>query len=393
MSVTYFSNFSQQFDQTTGLTLMTETVLYGSPLSLFTGRARSYLIKAGIKYREVTPKSSHFKNHVLPQMGGRQSIPTVETTEGVVIRDGAAIIDFYESQTQYCFSPKTPKQNILSLLFDVIGSEGLLRPAMHYRWNFPEKNLNFLQFHFETFVPNNLDKAELASKRMDQMRGAGRAFGVLPETTDLVESLYEELLAKLDAHFSEAPYLFGGKPSIGDFGMIAPLYGHLGRDPAPLELMQSQAIRLFRWVERMNRPDSDVGEFESQDDEYFPEDDIPKSLIEMLKQLAVDFVPETQAACSVINQWLDQQEDLPPGTVVERGVGTAEFDVRGVRVAALAQPYRFYLLRRVQSAYEALSVGEQASIDEVLRACSMSEVMECTLTRQIGRRENREVWL
>ena len=36
---------------------------------------------------------------------------------------------------------------------------------------------------------------------------------------------------------------------------------HLGRDPKPLSLMQAKATRLFRWVERMNRPDLDVGEF------------------------------------------------------------------------------------------------------------------------------------
>jgi hypothetical protein len=33
--------------------------LYGTPLSLYTGRARSYLIKAGIDYLETTPTSAH----------------------------------------------------------------------------------------------------------------------------------------------------------------------------------------------------------------------------------------------------------------------------------------------------------------------------------------------
>lgn len=28
--------------------------------------------------------------------------------------------------------------------------------------------------------------------------------------------------------------------------------------------MQAEAIRLFRWIERMNRPESDIGEFENQ---------------------------------------------------------------------------------------------------------------------------------
>ena len=37
-------------------------------------------------------------------------------------------------------------------------------------------------------------------------------------------------------NFDAYPYLLGGKPSIGDFGMIAPLYGHLGRDAKPLAM-------------------------------------------------------------------------------------------------------------------------------------------------------------
>ena len=35
-----------------------------------------------------------------------------------------------------------------------------------------------------------------------------------------------------------------------------------------MSLMQAEAIRLFRWVERMNRPESDIGEFENQQTEY-----------------------------------------------------------------------------------------------------------------------------
>ena len=38
---------------------MSHHTLYGTPLSLYTGKARSYLIKNGLPYREVTPTTSH----------------------------------------------------------------------------------------------------------------------------------------------------------------------------------------------------------------------------------------------------------------------------------------------------------------------------------------------
>ena len=90
-------------------------------------------------------------------------------------------------------------------------------------------------------------------------------------------------LKKLNAHFSDHPYFLGNKPCRGDFAMIAPLYGHLGRDPAPLNLMQTHAVRLFRWVERMNRPEPDVGEFKklvalkNEELDYLPNDEVPQT--------------------------------------------------------------------------------------------------------------------
>ena len=372
---------------------MNDIILYGSPLSLYTGRARSYLIKARLNYQETIPNTPYVRESVLPKAGNRQSVPTIELGDGTIIRDGAAIVDHFEAQGGHQFSPSSPKQRILSRLFDVIGAEGLLRPAMHYRWNFDEENWPFLKFHFESMVPRSPTRAEHGEKVANQMRAACMAFGAVPDTFELVETLYGELREKLNTHFSAQPYLLGGKPSIGDFGLIAPMYGHLGRDPKPLSLMQADAIQLFRWVERMNRPDLDVGEFEVQDGEYLADDEIPDTMLDLLKHLAVDFVPETQAASTCINNWLEQQSDLASGTQLERGVGMASFQVRGVTINALAQPYRFYLLKRVQDEFEAMNDSDKAGVRDMLAAGDMSEILDCKLSRNIGREDNLEVWL
>ncbi len=49
---------------------MQELTLYASPVSLYSGKARSYLIKAGIPYREMPPGGAHFVEQVLPKAGG-----------------------------------------------------------------------------------------------------------------------------------------------------------------------------------------------------------------------------------------------------------------------------------------------------------------------------------
>jgi hypothetical protein len=264
---------------------------------------------------------------------------------------------------------------------------------MHYRWNFDDVNKEFLQYHFSELMPSGPNRIAQAEKSMNQMRNACMAFGAVPDTFELVEALYTELLAALNAHFSEVPYLLGNKPCIGDFGMIAPLFAHLGRDPKPLSMMQSDAVRLFRWVERMNRPEPDIGEFAEQTDVYLANDEVPQTLINLLRQIAIDFVPETKAAAETINHWLAQQPNLAAGTQVQRGVGMGSFEVRGVTVNALAQPYRFYLLSRVQQEFQSLTEAEQHSVTALLKTCHMGAILECKISRDIGRKDNLEVWL
>ena len=48
------------------------------------------------------------------------------------------------------------------------------------------------------------------------------------------------------------PYVLGGRPSIADFGLMAPMFAHLARDPVPATLMKNRAPNVYRWTERMN---------------------------------------------------------------------------------------------------------------------------------------------
>lgn len=184
--------------------------LYGVAHSLYTGRARSYLIKADIPYREQAPNTEHYMTTVLPLAGGRFAMPTLELADGRVIRDGAAIIDHFEDDGGHTYSPATPKQRIVSRLFDVIGAEGLLRPAMHYRWNFDAENLAFLKAHMLMITPPGDIGIKMADKVAEEMRKATVRFGVIPKTQAHVEALYAGQLGALDRHFAAHPYLLGG---------------------------------------------------------------------------------------------------------------------------------------------------------------------------------------
>ena len=143
----------------------------------------------------------------------------------------------------------------------------------------------------------------------------------------------------------------------------------------------------------MNRPEPDVGEFEIQNDEYLADDQVPDTLVDVLKHIAIDFVPETRAAATCINQWLSEQTELEPGTPLERAVGVGTFQIRGTTINAMAQPYRFYLLKRVQDEFAQLDESSQTEVQTLLSDCDMSDVLNIKLTREIGRSDNLEVWL
>lgn len=368
--------------------------LYAITHSLYSGRARSYLIKQGIPFQELSTGHESFKAEVLPK-GKLATIPTLVTPAGDVIRDGAAIIEHFEATNGRPSQPTGPRQQIIIALFDVIGTDGLLRPAMHYRWNFPEDNLEFIRYHFLHSQRDTPQREEKTEAMMNRMRHAGMIFGVTDQSRDLVESLYLEYLDALNTHFVQYPYLLGWRPCIGDFGLLAPMYAHLGRDPHPARLMQQRATRVYRWVERMNRPDQDAPEYFNAGSDLLADDEVPETLLAVLRVLAQDFVPETRAAAEFINTWLAENQPEAGAPAVGRlaqAMGTAEFTLRGETITALAQPHRFYLLQRVQDIYADLDGAGRTAVDEMLDACGMSAILSTTLDRRIIRSDNLEVW-
>jgi len=369
--------------------------LYGMRISLYTGRARCYLIKQDIDYVEVVPGSRRFLEEIVPKIG-RWIIPTLETPDGEIIQDGTEIIDYFEKKglARQSAYPTTPRQLAVAHVLELYGCEGLLRPAMHYRWNFPEINDGFIEMNFgdgiSTGVPPEQAR-EAARHGMDRMRFAAVAFGVSPEAIPAIEACYLEFLELLQAHLMQAPYLLGGRPSMADYGLIAPLYAHLSRDPHPSQLMKQRAHRVWSWTERMNSRTDEPGGVLSESDKLFTNDEIPDTLKAVLRHAAEDLVPETQAAARFIDEWLEGQKDLEEGAVLERGVGMCSFELRGTTVNALAQPYRIFLLQRLQDACAAMPAEDRKAVEELLAEVGLDPLLQIRTQRRVERANHREV--
>ena len=381
---------------------MPSTILYGTPGSLYTGKVRSYLRKQRIDFEERSAGDPRFRAQVVPVVG-RWIIPVLQTPDGEFVQDGADIIDHFESRglARVSAYPTTPRHLAVSRLFELFGGEGLLRPAMHYRWNFDATNLAFLTDDFcaGLAAPGSSaeEKAAVFARSSGAMRKATSAFGVTADTVPLVEASYLDFLARLDAHLALAPYLLGGHPTIGDYGLIAPLYAHLGRDPYPALLMKQRAPHVWRWVERMNAPEQGAGEYADTREGLFADDALPESLLALLRFVAEDYLPELQAHVATTNQWLAERPQIVAGHNGQenpgaRAIGMAVFAWRGAQIRSMVMPYRLYLLQRLQDACAAMDATDRARVRDVFTDAGLAPVLDLTTLRRVERQRHLEVW-
>lgn len=373
--------------------------LWGTPHSLYTGKARSYLIKKQVPFVEVMAGDPHFMGEVVPKVG-HMVIPVVRTPTGELIQDTTAIIDHVEAQGEgEELVPAGPVQRVVAEILDAFGSNYLLPLAMHYRWTYRDRQDAFLQAEFARAIPTSIPyENRLATAQMLMGRFAGFLpnLGVRPEVIPAMEASYADLLAGLEAHFRVHPYLLGGRPSAADFGLMAPLYAHLARDPVPAFLMRTTAPSVARWTERMNVaaiPDSDYPDPGGS----YPEDDaIPATLEAVLTLAFAHWGPGLTEDFAQFGRWLAALADPAPGTLISHNgqrqvhphVGRISYDWRGIVMERGSQPHSLWHFARAQALASALEGGAAARFAALMERTGGAAVMALTTARAIARENN-----
>jgi len=366
--------------------------LYGVKISMFTGKTRSYLIKQGIPFTETAPVNAHFQNVIMPQIG-RRIIPVIEFSDGQVLQDTTDIIDYFEAggDTPRPAYPEDKLHHLLSLILELFGDEGLIRPAMHYRWNFKDQTDHFITHGFGGWQgPDASDDAKAQIKStMDKFSGYLTPLGITPETIPEIERSYLDILSRLDAHFSTTPYLLGAKPTLGDYGFMCSLYAHLGRDPVPSALMKNHSPSCFRWTERMNAPHDDMSDMPY----YEPSDHLPDTLKDICRYIADFFLPELEMNVQTLNE-LPQGESGARASIHPKMsvLGFGHFQHGHVKIGCAVRPIRFYMLQRVTDFYASLSAAEQSRAQDYFTPLGLSPLLTLTANKRIKREAFQEVW-
>lgn len=337
----------------------TQYVLHGWHLSYFSGKTRAYLRNKGIDFVDHAV-DAHTLMRKVPRRTGAVVMPVLVTPEGEWLQDSSHIAEVLDARFPLpAVMPTTPCQRIAVRLLEAWADEWWVPIAMHYRWVYADNYALFerdagraLLPHFPRFVQNRL-----AGYVANKLRGYLPSVGVVPEQAPLLERWTEATLDLLDRHFSRLPYLFGERPSIADFALMGPMYGHLSRDPWPARHLIEPRPRLKAWVERMNQPSGNFGAF-------YADDLIPPTLMPLLQRVFDEFYPMIERIRDVTRRALlahpARHAKLP------RALEMIEFPMGDGVFRRAAMPYSLWMMQRVMDDYTALPLPQRVAVDAAL---------------------------
>jgi glutathione S-transferase len=355
--------------------------LYGAAISLYTGKVRAYL-----RYRNIPFVEESGSPEIFERVGFRM-VPVLHTPDDELIQDTTVIIDYLEAQlAETGFGgasvyPSGPAQRLVALLFEVYGDEWLVIPAMHYRWTY---NLDFILEEFgKTLVPDaSADEQRAVGEKISApFRGSLPILGITEGTVAGIESDYERLLLHLNEHFANHLYLLGSRPSIGDYGLMGPLYAHNYRDPWSGDQMRRIAPNVARWVGSMNTPAPNSGCF-------LPDDEIPETLMPLLEVMFAESMPALMATLDANAAWIEANPDEQE---IPRGVGEHEFVIGGARGKRMIRSYSQWMLQRPLDCYQSLEGEARERVDRLLERVGGQKSLQSPIRRRVTRRNNKLV--
>lgn len=353
-------------------------VLHGWHLSYFSGKTRAYL-----RYKNV-PFVDHAVDAVtlmrrIPAKTGATVMPVVVTPDGEWLQDTTHIVDVLEPRFPDApVVPATPRQRIAAGLLEMWADEWWIPTAMHYRWSFPENYALFERDAGDALLPGfpRFAKNRLVAYVAGKLRGYLPSVGVVPAQFATMERWTETMLDALDRHFAALPFLFGSKPSIADFALLGPLYGHLGRDPFPKRTLVDPRPHLKAWVERMNAPQPGSGAF-------LPDDEIPATLQPLFDALFGEFWPMLIGIRDEVKKAL---MTLPPQRKrLPRSLGAIEFPMDAGRFRRDAMPYTLWMFQRIRDDYAQLDATSRESVDAWLRECNAAQALQLEIGVRLRR--------
>ncbi len=237
--------------------------IFGAELSPYSVKVRSYFRYKRIPHDWIvrTPDTQpEFDKYARLPL-----IPLVVTPSGDEgMQDSTPILEKLEAvHPDPSIHPDDPALAFLSALIEEFGDEWGNKWMFHYRWAREVDQKSGSERLAGIFAPaaEGEEREQVAEMIRGRMTGRVWFVGSSEITAEQIEDSYKEAMAQLDDHLAERPYLFGHRPSFGDFGLWGQVY-NAWTDPTAGAVLNSRHANVVRWVEEMLDP-RDQGHFES----------------------------------------------------------------------------------------------------------------------------------
>jgi glutathione S-transferase len=235
--------------------------LFGNELSPYSVKVRSYLRYKEIPHQWVVRDSTTTEEFT--RYAKLPLIPLLVFPDGRSMQDSTPIIEQLEAlYPEPSIVPADPTLAFLSALLEEYGDEWGNKPMFHYRWFYAPDAESGADRIARSMQPG-IEGDALASLHdaVKQRMVPRLAFvGSSAATKEQIEGSFLRQLDLLEEHLAARPYVFGGRPALGDFGLFGQLY-ECSTDPTPGAIMRRGYPRVLAWIERMLAPRA-AGPFE-----------------------------------------------------------------------------------------------------------------------------------
>ena len=264
--------------------------LLGLEASPYTMKVKSYLTYKGLPFEWVTRSMANeplFQKHAKVQL-----IPLLFFPDGDTMQDSTLIIERLEAESGgTSIHPEDRTLWFLSCLFEEFGDEWCNKLMFFQRWFYKADAKatgarlahDRLEGKWYRPIVKPIIAHLLVRRMVPRLVYSGGNATNIPQ----LKQSFEHLVAMLDAHVAERPYLLGGRPSFGDFGLWCNLY-EAWTDPTAKAYLEKHGPHVVGYVQRMLAP-SAAGPFETLET-------LKPTLLPILRQeMATRFLPWMEA--------------------------------------------------------------------------------------------------
>jgi glutathione S-transferase len=236
--------------------------IIGAEMSPYSVKVRSYFRYKGVPHQWVlrgAASQAEFEKHAKMPI-----IPLVVTPEGAGIQDSTPVIDRIEKlYPEPSIHPDDAVAGFVSALIEEFGDEWGNKWMFHYRWARDVDQISSAGRIARMRSPDANEEAHAVFTEKVRARMVDRVWfvGSNADNAPRIEAGFLKMLALLESHLATRPYLFGGRPAFGDFGLWGQFY-EMWTDPTAGALIGSGAPHVLDWIHRMLWP-RDEGAFEA----------------------------------------------------------------------------------------------------------------------------------